>query len=98
LNVTIEDFSLWTESGTYVVNKISNIFGNGDDVYGLNDGLEKLSAGEIPKPYTTAITLSKTPTGWTIPSFPTWALNNTGYGSNLCHDKEIVMVEPLTLK
>ncbi|KAJ0301564.1 hypothetical protein Brms1b_012367 [Colletotrichum noveboracense] len=30
-NVTVEGFSLWTESGTYVVNKISNIFGNGDN-------------------------------------------------------------------
>ncbi|KAJ0373632.1 hypothetical protein COL26b_008101 [Colletotrichum chrysophilum] len=33
-NVTVEGFSLWTESGTYVVNKISNIFGNSDNSYG----------------------------------------------------------------
>ena len=78
------------------MNKISNIFGNGDSVYGLNDGLEPLSAGETPKPYTTAITLSATPTGWRIPSYPTWALNNTGYGSKFCHDRKIIMFEELT--
>ncbi|KXH62702.1 murein transglycosylase, partial [Colletotrichum salicis] len=33
-NVTVENFSLWTESGNSVVNKISNIFGTGDNSYG----------------------------------------------------------------
>ncbi|KAJ0269909.1 hypothetical protein COL940_012080 [Colletotrichum noveboracense] len=43
-NVTVEGFSLWTESGTYVVNKISNIFGNGDNSYGAADGISSTVA------------------------------------------------------
>lgn len=84
-NVTIEDISLWTESGTYVVNKISNIYGYGDDVYGPNDGLGILPAGTtdantLPT-FTSAYTITASPTGWVAPAFPTWAVASTGYGS-----------------
>lgn len=82
-NVTVEDFSLWTESGTQVVNKISNIFGVGDNSYGPSNGIKSLGAGESPSPYSSTYTLTATPTGWKAPATPTWAVPSTGYGSKL---------------
>jgi hypothetical protein len=80
-NVTVENFTLWTETNSYVVNKISNVFGTGDDSYGPNDGIRALAPGEAPAPYTSTITITASPTGWVVPPSPTWALPNTGYGS-----------------
>lgn len=80
-NVTVESFSLWTESGTSVVNKISNIFGAGDNSYGTGNGIKSLAAKASPVPYTSTYTITASPTGWTAPPSPTWALPNTGYGS-----------------
>jgi rhamnogalacturonan hydrolase len=86
-SVIIEDFSLWTEEGTYVVNKINNIYGHGDDVYGSNDGLGLVPNGTsnvtaLPT-FTSTFTITASPTGWVEPSFPTWAIASTGYGSML---------------
>lgn len=81
VNITVEEFSVWTETGNYVVNKISNIYGTGDDVYGPNDGLEVLEAGATPTAYTSAYTITVPPTGWTDPPEPAWAAPSTGYGS-----------------
>ncbi|GAQ39913.1 endo-rhamnogalacturonase F [Aspergillus niger] len=80
-NVTVEEFSVWTETGTTVVNKISNIFGTGDDSYGENDGIETLQSGESPYTYTSTYTITASPTNWQAPSTPTWALSSTGYGT-----------------
>nr|ABD67157.1 putative endo-rhamnogalacturonase F [Aspergillus niger] len=80
-NVTVEEFSVWTETGTTVVNKISNIFGTGDDSYGENDGIESLQSGESPYTYTSTYTITASPTNWQAPSTPTWALPSTGYGT-----------------
>jgi hypothetical protein len=80
-NVTVEDFSIWTESGTSVVNKISNIYGHGDDSYGKADGIKPLGSGQSPTPYTSTYTVTAKPTGWAAPSLPTWAAASTGYGS-----------------
>ncbi|KAJ3956676.1 hypothetical protein N0V92_006766 [Colletotrichum tropicale] len=80
-NVTVEDFSLWTESGTYVVNKISNIFGNGDNSYGAGDGIKSLTSKQSPTAYTSTYTISTKPTGWAVPPSPMWAAASTGYGS-----------------
>lgn len=80
-NVTVEDFSVWTESGTTVVNKISNIFGTGDDSYGSSNGIKSLGAGESPSPYSSTYTITASPTGWKAPATPTWAVPSTGYGS-----------------
>ncbi|KAF4905515.1 putative rhamnogalacturonase A [Colletotrichum viniferum] len=80
-NVTVEGFSLWAESGTYVVNKISNIFGNGDNSYGAGDGIGSLTSKQSPTAYTSTYTISTTPTGWAAPPLPTWAAASTGYGS-----------------
>lgn len=80
-NVTVEEFSVWTETGTTVVNKISNIFGTGDDSYGENDGIQTLQSGESPYTYTSTYTITASPTNWQAPSTPTWALPSTGYGS-----------------
>ncbi|EFX01600.1 endo-rhamnogalacturonase f [Grosmannia clavigera kw1407] len=82
-NVTVEDISIWTEANGYVVNTISKVFGQGDDSYSPNDGLKTLGVGETPTPYTTAITVTATPTGWTLPPSPTWAVPDTGYGTNI---------------
>ncbi|KAI8296717.1 Rhamnogalacturonase A [Colletotrichum sp. SAR11_240] len=82
-NVTVEDFSLWTESGTYVVNKISNIFGNGDNSYGAGDGIRSLSSKQSPTAYTSTYTISTKPTGWAVPPSPTWAAASTGYGTDV---------------
>ncbi|KAJ5751910.1 CAZyme family GH28 [Penicillium odoratum] len=80
-NVTVEDFTVWTESGTSVVNKISNIFGIGDDSYGSNDGIKSLGQGESPSAYTSTYTVTASPTNWEAPTTPTWALPSTGYGT-----------------
>ncbi|KAI8180782.1 Rhamnogalacturonase A [Colletotrichum sp. SAR 10_86] len=82
-NITIEGFSLWTESGTYVVNKISNIFGNSDNSYGVEDGIKSLTSKQSPTAYTSTYTISTTPTGWAIPPSPTWAAASTGYGTDV---------------
>lgn len=81
VNVTVEDFSVWTESNDYVVNKINNVFGKGDDSYGTNNGIETLAPGETPTTYTRTLTITASPTNWDIPPSPTWAIPNTGYGS-----------------
>ncbi|KAJ4247086.1 hypothetical protein NW762_013224 [Fusarium torreyae] len=80
-NVTVEDFSIWTESGTSVVNKISNIYGHGDESYGKADGIKSLGSGQSPTPYTSTYTVTAKPTGWAAPALPTWAAASTGYGS-----------------
>ncbi|KAJ5740298.1 endo-rhamnogalacturonase F [Penicillium malachiteum] len=80
-NITLEDFSVWTESGTYVVNKINNVFGTGDDSYGTNDGIVSLAAGESPYAYTSTYTVTASPTNWQAPTSPSWALPSTGYGT-----------------
>jgi rhamnogalacturonan hydrolase len=79
-NVTVEGFSVWTESGTAVVNKISNIYGTGDGVYGVNNGLGVVTVGATPT-FTSTITVSASPTGWVVPNYPAWAVPTTGYGS-----------------
>ncbi|KOS41525.1 hypothetical protein ACN38_g7604 [Penicillium nordicum] len=80
-NVTVEDFSVWTESGTTVVNKISNIFGTADHSYGSSNGIKSLGAGESPSPYSSTYTITASPTGWKAPATPTWAVPSTGYGT-----------------
>ncbi|AEO66493.1 glycoside hydrolase family 28 protein [Thermothielavioides terrestris NRRL 8126] len=82
-NVTVEDFSVWTETNDYVVNKISNVFGTGDDSYGPGNGIRALAPGEAPAPYTSTITVTASPTNWVAPPSPTWAVPNTGYGTNI---------------
>ncbi|WYZ46573.1 hypothetical protein EsH8_IX_000798 [Colletotrichum jinshuiense] len=82
-NVIVEDFSLWTESGTYVVNKISNIFGTGDNSYGTGNGIQSLAPKGSPTPYTSTYTVTASPTSWTAPPSPTWAVPNTGYGTDV---------------
>ncbi|KAM0226730.1 hypothetical protein ACHAPO_012119 [Fusarium lateritium] len=82
-NITVEDFSLWTESGTFIVNKIGNIFGHGDNSYGGADGIKSLTSGQSPTPYTSTYTITAKPTGWTAPSLPTWAVTSTGYGTDV---------------
>lgn len=84
-SITVKDFSLWTEEGAYVVNKINNIYGHGDDVYGLNNGLGIVPSGAtaasaLPT-FTSTYTITASPTGWVEPAFPTWAVASTGYGS-----------------
>jgi rhamnogalacturonan hydrolase len=79
---------VWTESGSSVVNKISNIFGTGDDSYGSSDGIKSLSQGESPSSYTSTYTITASPTNWQAPSTPTWALPSTGYGSMCSPDND----------
>ncbi|KAB8205934.1 pectin lyase fold/virulence factor [Aspergillus parasiticus] len=80
-NVTVEDVSVWTETGDSVVNKISNVFGTGDGNYGVNDGIEVLGVGEVPTAYTRTVTVTETPTGWVKPGLPAWAAPSTGFGT-----------------
>ncbi|PYH87462.1 pectin lyase-like protein [Aspergillus ellipticus CBS 707.79] len=83
-NVTVEDFSVWTEAGSDVVNKINNIFGtadDADDADGPNDGIASLAAGQAPYPYTSTYTVTAAPTGWAAPTYPPWAAPSTGYGT-----------------
>ncbi|RMD39628.1 hypothetical protein DV735_g5506, partial [Chaetothyriales sp. CBS 134920] len=83
INVTVENFSLWTESGTSVVNKISNFFGTGDNSYGTGNGIKSLGANASPTTYTSTYTITASPTGWTAPPSPTWAAPSTGYGTDI---------------
>ncbi|KAI9041361.1 putative rhamnogalacturonase [Aspergillus affinis] len=82
-NVTVEDFSVWTESGTKVANKISNIYGTGDDSYNKDNGIKSWSPTTTPQAYTSTYTITASPTGWTAPSSPTWAAPSTGYGTDV---------------
>lgn len=82
-NITLEDFSVWTETGSYVVNKIDNVFGVGDNSYGSNDGIVSLASGKSPYAYTSTYTVTASPTNWQVPTSPSWALPSTGYGSTL---------------
>ncbi|OHE90906.1 murein transglycosylase [Colletotrichum orchidophilum] len=82
-NVIVEDFTIWTESGTSVVNKISNIFGKGDNSYGPGNGIKTLGPKESPVPYTSTYTITAAPPGWVAPPSPDWALPNTGYGTDV---------------
>lgn len=83
LNVTIEDFTVWTETGNVIVNKINNIFGAGDGSYGANDGIQTLQGTESPYTYTSTYTVTASPITWSAPSTPTWAAPSTGYGSKI---------------
>ncbi|KAN0108708.1 glycoside hydrolase family 28 protein [Hyaloscypha variabilis] len=80
-NITVEDFSVWTESGDYIVNQIQNIYGDGDDSYGTDNGIEVLAPGAKPMAYTTSYTITAAPAGWTDPPSPAWAAPSTGYGT-----------------
>ena len=80
-NITVEDFSVWTELDDYVINHISNVYGTGDNVYGPNDGIQVLEVGATPTAYTSAYTITTPPAGWTDPPDPAWAAPSTGYGS-----------------
>ncbi|EED19646.1 rhamnogalacturonase, putative [Talaromyces stipitatus ATCC 10500] len=80
-NITVEDFSVWTETGTQVLNQISNVFGHGDDSYGPNDGIPSLNPGETPYAYTSTYTITASPTSWQAPTTPKWAVPSTGYGT-----------------
>ena len=80
-NVTVEDFTIWTEANDHVVNHVNNVFGHGDDSYGVGNGIKTLASGETPTPYTSTYTITESPTSWVAPAFPTWAVANTGYGS-----------------
>ena len=82
-NVTVEDFTLWTEANDHVVNHVNNIFGHGDNSYGDNNGIKTLASGQTPTSYTSTYTITASPTSWAAPAFPTWAVANTGYGSKL---------------
>ncbi|PWY67145.1 pectin lyase-like protein [Aspergillus heteromorphus CBS 117.55] len=80
-NVTVADFTVWTEAGDEVVNKINNVFGTGDDSYGPQDGISSLSPGAVPHLYTSTYTITASPTGWVAPTYPAWAAPSTGYGT-----------------
>jgi hypothetical protein len=81
INTTIEDFAIWTETGSAIVNTINNVFGSGDDNYGANDGIQTLNDTESPYTYTSTYTVTETPSNWQAPGTPTWAAPSTGYGS-----------------
>ncbi|RAL68227.1 hypothetical protein DID88_008930 [Monilinia fructigena] len=78
VDITVKDVTIWTEAGSSVVNKISNIFGSGDNVYGANDGIVSLASGEDAKSktYTSTFTITSKPTGWATPTWPAWACTN----------------------
>ncbi|GAB7356757.1 hypothetical protein MBLNU459_g7657t2 [Dothideomycetes sp. NU459] len=81
VNVTLEKILVWTENGTSAINKISNVFGHADSVYGVNDGLEALPSNGPPTSYTSTYTVTQAPTGYVEPTYPAWAVPTTGYGT-----------------
>jgi rhamnogalacturonan hydrolase len=87
VNINADEVSIWAELGTEVVNKINNIYGTGEGeyVYGSNDGLKTLAPGATPTTYTSAYTITAALTGWTDPPFPAWAAPSTVYGSDYDH-------------
>ncbi|RDW60616.1 endo-rhamnogalacturonase F [Coleophoma cylindrospora] len=80
-NVSLQDFSIWMENGTKAVNQISNVFatpGNGNDA---SYDIPTLVENQEPTAYTSLVTLTTTPPGWTVPTWPAWAAPSTGYGT-----------------
>ncbi|KAF8862818.1 glycoside hydrolase family 28 protein [Acephala macrosclerotiorum] len=80
-DITVENFTVWTESNDYVVNHISNIYGTGDDSYGTNNGIPESAIGVTPTAYTSAYTITTPPPGWTVPPDPAWAAPSAGWGT-----------------
>ncbi|PQE29519.1 murein transglycosylase protein [Rutstroemia sp. NJR-2017a WRK4] len=82
VDITIDGFSVWTEAGSRVINKISNIFGTADSVYGPNDGIKTLAAGATPTTYTSSYTITTPPVaGWTVPPDPSWIAPSSAWGT-----------------
>ncbi|ESZ98095.1 endo-rhamnogalacturonase F [Sclerotinia borealis F-4128] len=83
-DVTVKNVSVWTESGEEVRNHISNVFGEGDDVYGVNNGLRVVSEGGDVRTetFTSTVTVTRGPVEWASPTWPSWAVPTTGYRSN----------------
>lgn len=82
-NVSLQDISLWIEYGSTVVDQISNAFAtpdNGNDSSG-DITIPTLTEGEEPTAYTSLITLTTPPPGWTVSNWPAWVATSTGYGS-----------------
>ncbi|EGP82832.1 unnamed protein product [Zymoseptoria tritici ST99CH_1A5] len=90
-NITVEDVTLWTETGTEVINKINNVYGHGDSIYGPNDGLGDPNSKLVP--FNKTATVTTPPDGWTLPNDPSWALPAVGYGT----DSEIPVYAPAPL-
>ena len=98
-NVTVDGFSLWTETGTTVVNKINNFYGKGVGVYtyGANNGLGITKTAGATPTFTSTITVTASPTGWVAPTYPAWAVPTTGYGSMYCISF-LLLLFPLSLR
>ena len=68
-DITLEDFSMWTLYGSKVVNQCKNVYGTGMCI----------QAATGTATYTTSVTETASPAGWTAPASPAWG--NSGYGT-----------------
>lgn len=69
-DITLTDINMWTLKGKEIVDQCKNVYGSGSCVR-ANDGQTTT--------YTTSQTVTATPTGYTSPASPTWAVE--GYGT-----------------
>ncbi|GAB7357641.1 hypothetical protein MBLNU459_g0138t1 [Dothideomycetes sp. NU459] len=70
-DITLEDFDMWSLYSDKVVNQCKNVYGTGMCI----------QAASGTAAYTTSVTSTVSPTGWTSPAAPTWAV--TGYGTTI---------------
>ncbi|KAG4440756.1 hypothetical protein IFR05_003743 [Cadophora sp. M221] len=72
-DVTLSGFNMWTVNGNTVVNQCKNVYGSGYCV-GKSIGLPLAT-------FTTSVTSTAAPAGFTAPAKPAWAV--AGYGTNI---------------
>ncbi|KAL9625816.1 MAG: hypothetical protein Q9160_000136 [Pyrenula sp. 1 TL-2023] len=68
-DITLEDFNMWTVNGNKVVNVCKNVYGTGYCA----------ASGSGSATFTTSVTSTTPPAGFTSPTSPTWAVE--GYGT-----------------
>lgn len=69
--ITLEDFDMWSLYSNEVINQCKNVYGTGMCI--------QATTGTAT--YTTSVTSTVSPTGWTTPTAPAWAV--TGYGTTV---------------
>lgn len=72
-DITLSNFNMWTVNGNTVINQCKNVYGSGYCA-GKSTGLPLAT-------FTTSVTSTAAPAGFTAPASPAWGV--AGYGTNI---------------